>query len=125
MMRYRVTGVKGAWEGVRLLMWEFIHGFLKEVTPEPRLERRVNPSSWGDVGRAFPDDAAQWSSSAPGYLQCLQALVCKHAVGAGWELTLLRSGEVESRDPVLQAKEQRLDVSISWSLIYQCPVTRK
>lgn len=39
MMRYRVTGVKGAWEGVSLLMWEFIHGFLKEVTPEPRLER--------------------------------------------------------------------------------------
>lgn len=52
--------------------------------------------------------------------------MCKHAVGARWEPTLFRRGEVESRDPVLQAKEQRLDVvSISWSLIYQCPVTRK
>ena len=52
--------------------------------------------------------------------------VCKHAVGPRRELMLLRRGEVESSDPVLQAKEQRLDVvSISWSLIYQCPVTRK
>lgn len=52
--------------------------------------------------------------------------MCKHAVGPRRELMLLRRGEVESSDPVLQAKEQRLDVvSISWSLIYQCPVTRK
>ena len=38
MMRYRVTGVKGAWERMHLLMREFIRDFLK-VTPEPRLER--------------------------------------------------------------------------------------
>ena len=38
----------------------------------------------------------------------------------------LGRGGVESRRPVHQAKEQRLDVvSVSWLLIYQCPVTRK
>lgn len=39
MMRYRVKGVKGAWERVHLLVWEFVPGFLKEVTAEPRLDR--------------------------------------------------------------------------------------
>lgn len=75
------------------------------------------------MGNAFPAaSTVQWSSHAHGSVQCL----CKPVVGMGRELTLLGRGGVESRHPVHQAKEQRLDVvSVSWLLIYQCPVTRK
>lgn len=35
----RVKGVKGVWQRVRLLMWESVPGFLKEVMADPRLDR--------------------------------------------------------------------------------------
>lgn len=40
-----------------ILIGEFTHGFLEEKKAEPRLEREVNHSSRGDVGKAFPGES--------------------------------------------------------------------
>lgn len=76
------------------------------------------------MGRVFPaDGAVQWSSSAAGCMQRLQALGVQWGQAGG---RCCPKGERKSRDPELLAEEQRLEVvSISWSLTYQCTVTRK